>query len=235
MKIYPAIDILKGKCVRLTEGEKEKSTIYYESPVEAALLWKSKGAKQLHVIDLDGAFEGKPQNVDIISEIIRETQLPVQVGGGLRTIEAVELLVSAGADRIIVGTAAVMDEDFLELCVKSFRDKLVVSVDAKNGYVATEGWVNLSQVSAYNFARKLVEKGIKNLVYTDISRDGTLKGPDFDGMERMCSIEFSKIIASGGIKSIEDLRRLKSIGVEGAIIGKALYSGSLSLEAALEV
>lgn len=235
MKIYPAVDILNGKCVRLTEGVKSSSQTYYDNPVDAAMLWEQRGAKQLHIIDLDGAFQGALKNHKIIEQLIKSVKIPVQVGGGFRTIEAIDTMLSIGASKIIIGTAAIMDEDMLEQCAIKYADKVIVSIDAIDGYVAIDGWVNVSRLSAYNFANKVVGKGLKNIVYTDISRDGTMKGPNFDGIEKICSVEGSKVIASGGVKGIEDLHALKEIGVDGVIIGKALYSGSLLLEDALSV
>ncbi len=235
MKIYPAIDILNGKCVRLTEGEKEKSTVYYENPIEAAMLWEQKGARRLHVIDLDGAFAGSTKNIALLEKLIKAVKIPVQIGGGLRTIADIDAVFDIGASKAIVGTAAVMDDALLELCSKKYGDKIIVSVDAKNGYVAIDGWVNISDLSAYNFASKIVGKGLKNIIYTDISRDGTMRGPNLDGVEKMSNIELAKITASGGVKSVNDLKNLKAIGVDGAIIGRALYNGSLSLEDAISM
>lgn len=235
MKIYPAVDILNGKCVRLTEGAIDKSTVYYENPIDAAMLWEQKGAKMLHVIDLDGAFAGSVKNTKLLEKLIKSVKIPVQIGGGLRTMADIDAAFEIGASKAIVGTAAVMDDAVLESCCKKYGSKMIVSIDAKDGYVAIDGWVNISDLSAYNFANKIVGKGLKNIIYTDISRDGTMRGPNFDGVEKMCSIELAKITASGGVKSVDDLKRLKAIGVEGAIIGRALYNGSLSLENALTI
>lgn len=235
MIIYPAVDLLDGKCVRLREGNKEKATVYYEDAVEAAKVWEDKGAERLHVIDLNGAFSGSMANRKTIEKIIRSVKIPVQVGGGLRSITAVKEALEMGAARVIIGTAAVLEEELLEEGVIQFPDKFAVSVDAREGYVAINGWVNISELSAYNFAKKIVEKGLKNIIYTDISRDGTLRGPNFDGVEKMCNVEGAKIIASGGAKSLDDLKALKAIGVEGVIIGTALYTGAIKLEDALEL
>ncbi len=235
MMIYPAVDLLDGKCVRLREGNRENTTVYYEDAVEAAKLWEAKGAERLHVIDLNGAFSGSMSNRKTIEKLIGAVKIPVQVGGGLRSITAINEVLELGAARVIIGTAAVMEEELLEEGVSRFRDKLAVSIDAREGYVAVNGWVNISELSAYNFARKIVEKGLKNIIYTDISRDGTLRGPNFDGVEKMCNVEGAKIIASGGVKSLDDLRALKAIGVDGVIIGTALYTGDLKLEEALEI
>ncbi|MGE5632299.1 MAG: 1-(5-phosphoribosyl)-5-[(5-phosphoribosylamino)methylideneamino]imidazole-4-carboxamide isomerase [Caulobacteraceae bacterium] len=234
MKIYPAVDIYDGKCVRLTEGNIEIKETFYEDAVEAAKMWEQKGAQGLHIIDLNGAFEGKMKNIDAIERIIKSVSIPVQVGGGLRSIGDIEGILDLGAARAIIGTAAVMDEELLEAGYKRFSDRIMVSIDARDGYVAIKGWVNVSEFSAYNFAAKIKGKGFKNIIYTDISRDGTMRGPNFDGIEKMCSVEGARITASGGVKSIEDLLALKSIGVDGVIIGKALYAGTLKLEAALK-
>lgn len=235
MIIYPAVDLLDGKCVRLREGIREKATVYYEDAVEAAKMWEQKGARQLHVIDLNGAFSGSMANRKTIERLIKAVGIPVQVGGGLRSITAVKEALEMGAARVIVGTAAVMEEELLEEGYNQFPDKFAVSVDAREGYVAINGWVNISELSAYNFAKKIVEKGLKNIIYTDISRDGTLRGPNFDGVEKMCNVEGAKITASGGVKSLEDLKVLKAIGAEGVIIGTALYTGEIKLEEALAV
>lgn len=234
MKIYPAVDIYDGKCVRLKEGSLEKKEIFYENPLDAAKMWEQKGAQALHIIDLNGAFNGKMGNSSIVEKIIKSVSIPVQIGGGLRSIEDITGALNTGAARVIIGTGAVLDEELLEDSIKKYRDKLVVSIDAKDGFVAIKGWVNVSEFSAYNFAGKIVNKGLRNIVYTDISRDGLLKGPNFDGIEKMCNVEGAKIIASGGITSIEDLLAIKTSGAEGAIIGKALYAGVIKLEDAIK-
>lgn len=234
MRIYPAVDIYDGKCVRLKEGNLERLEVFYENPVDAAKMWEQKGAKALHIIDLNGAFTGKLGNKDTVKKLINSVSIPVQLGGGLRSLESIEEVLDMGASRAIIGTAAVMDEEILEEGYKIFADKIAVSIDAKDGYVAIKGWVNISEFSAYNFAVKIVNKGFKNIIYTDISKDGLLKGPNFDGIEKMCNVEGAKIIASGGITSIEDLLAIKETGAEGAIIGKALYAGVIKLEDALK-
>lgn len=234
MKIYPAVDIYDGKCVRLKEGDLAKLEVFYENPVDAAKMWEQKGASALHIIDLNGAFTGKMGNRPIIEKIISSVKIPVQIGGGLRSIEDIAEALETGAVRAIIGTGAVLDEELLEEGIRRFRDKLAVSVDAKDGYVAIKGWVNVSEFSAYNFASKLVGKGCRNIIYTDISRDGLLRGPNFDGIEKMCNVEGARITASGGITSLEDLKAIKAAGAEGAIIGKALYAGLIKLEDAVK-
>ncbi|HOR85737.1 MAG TPA: 1-(5-phosphoribosyl)-5-[(5-phosphoribosylamino)methylideneamino]imidazole-4-carboxamide isomerase [Bacillota bacterium] len=234
MRIYPAVDIYDGRCVRLKEGNIEKMEVYYENPVDAAKMWEQKGAEALHIIDLNGAFSGKMGNNAVVEEIINAINIPVQLGGGLRNAKDIRSAFNTGAERVIIGTAAVLDEELLETGLKDYVDKIIVSIDAKDGYVAIKGWVNISEFSAYNFAGKIVGKGIRNIVYTDISRDGLLKGPNFDGIEKMCNVEGARIIASGGITTIDDILAIREAGAEGIIIGKALYAGVLKLEDALK-
>ncbi len=234
MKIYPAIDIYDGKCVRLKKGSLEKKEIFYENPLDAAKMWEQKGAKALHIIDLNGAFNGKMGNRSAVEEIINSVKVPVQIGGGLRTISDITDALNTGAAKVIIGTGAVLDEELLEAGLKKYMDRIAVSIDAIDGFVAIKGWVNVSEFSAYNFASKIVGKGCKNIIYTDISRDGMLSGPNLDGIEKMCNVEGAKVIASGGVKSIEDLLAIKATGSEGVIIGKALYAGAIKLEDALK-
>ena len=234
MKIYPAVDIYDGKCVRLKEGKLGKMEVFYENPVDAAKMWEQRGAKALHIIDLNGAFSGKMGNRAVVEEIINSVSIPVQLGGGLRSIEDITEALNTGAAKVILGTGAVLDEELLETGIKKYQDKIIIGIDAKDGYVAIKGWVNVSEFSAYNFAGKIVNKGFKNIIYTDISKDGSLKGPNFDGIEKMCNVEGARIIASGGVTSIDDILAIKETGAEGVIIGKALYAGVLKLEDALK-
>ncbi len=234
MKIFPAIDILDGKAVRLEKGDRNKATVYYENPVDAAKLWKSKGAEVLHIVDLDGAFSGAGKNLVIISEIIKAIDIPVQVGGGIRTLEQAEALFNVGVWRIILGTAAVQDSELVEELVNKFGDKIVGGIDAKNGFVATHGWVTESELTAFDFCEDLIKKGIFDFVYTDISRDGMLIGPNFEGLKRMCEIKGARIIASGGVSTIEDVIKCKELGSVGAILGAALYKNRIDLEDAIK-
>lgn len=229
MLIYPAIDIKNGKCVRLTQGLINEEKKYFDDPVEAAKLWQSQGAKVLHVVDLDGAFEGSPKNLSIIKSIINEVDIPVQVGGGIRSLAAIEALLEAGAARAILGTKALEDKEMLTEAVKRFGDRIVVSIDAKGGYVATEGWVKTSELTVLEFVKELEDIGVATVVYTDIARDGMLMGPDIEGLMAIKQAAAIKVIASGGISSKADLDKLKELEVEGAIVGKALYEGKLSL------
>jgi len=234
MKIYPAVDIYDGKCVRLKKGILEKKEIFYENPADAAKMWEQKGAKALHIIDLNGAFNGKMGNREAIEKIINSVNIPVQIGGGLRSIADITEALNTGAAKVILGTAAVLDEEILETGIKRYLDRIAVSIDAIDGYVAIKGWVNVSEFTAYNFAGKIVQKGCKNIIYTDISRDGTMNGPNIDGIEKMCNIEGARITASGGVRSIDDLITIKSTCAEGVIIGKALYAGAIKLEDAIK-
>ncbi|HRU41202.1 MAG TPA: 1-(5-phosphoribosyl)-5-[(5-phosphoribosylamino)methylideneamino]imidazole-4-carboxamide isomerase, partial [Candidatus Diapherotrites archaeon] len=215
MRIYPAVDIYNGKCVRLKEGKLAKMEMFYENPLDAAKMWEQKGAKALHIIDLNGAFDGKMGNSKVIEKIIGSVSIPVQVGGGLRNVSDIKEAFNTGAARVIIGTAAVLDDELLETGLKEYINKMIVSIDAKDGNVAINGWVNISEFSAYNFAYKIVGKGFRNIVYTDISRDGSMSGPNFDGIEKMCNVEGAKIIASGGITSIDDIIAIKDAGAEG--------------------
>lgn len=235
MIIYPAIDIKDGKCVRLFQGDFSKTTVYSDDPVDIALKWQGQGAQYLHIVDLDGALAGNPQNLSIIKRIISELKIPIQVGGGIRNIETGNAILDYGAARIILGTSAVKSPDILHEAVRQFGSRLAVGVDAKNGLVAIEGWEETSQLLAVDFIKKIEDLGVRTVIYTDISKDGTLNGPDITGINEILSKTGIDIIASGGVGRLQDLIRLKELGVSGAIVGKALYSGSFTLEEALEV
>ncbi len=230
MKIYPAIDIRNGKCVRLYQGKMDEETVYFDNPVAVAKTWYEKGAKNLHIVDLDGAFTGNQKNVEIVKEIVKSVNIPIQIGGGIRTIEKARDLVDIGVNRIVVGTSAVKESGFIDNLVKEFGDKVVVSIDAKDGMVCTEGWVNTSELNAVDFAKELEEKGVKTIVYTDISKDGTMIGPNFFELKRLMESVNVNIIASGGIANKEHVDELRRIGIYGAIVGKALYEEKIKLE-----
>lgn len=229
MLIYPAIDIKDGKCVMLTQGKFDKEKIYSEDPVEAAKTWERKGAKMLHIIDLDGAFEGKSKNYEIIQKIIGEIDIPVQLGGGIRDLETIKTLIDIGAGRIILGTKAIQDEEMLKKAVDTYKEKIVVAIDARDGYVAMDGWTKTSTVNALEFAEKIEKLGVKTIIYTDIARDGMLKGPNLKAIKNMNDNVSIDVIASGGVSSTDDLQKLSEIGVAGAIVGKALYEGKVDL------
>ncbi len=230
MIIFPAVDIRQGRCVRLYQGKKDQETIYNDDPVIAAKKWEQKGAKYLHIVDLDGAFTGDQKNKDVIRKIVKSINIPVQVGGGIRTLERAKEIIELGVERIIVGTSAVKKEGFVEELVEELKSKVVVSIDAKNGYVCVDGWVKSSDLQAVDFAKSLEEKGVKTIVYTDISKDGTMVGPNFYELKKLKKSVDINIIASGGIGRKEDVEELKRMGIYGAIIGKALYEGKIKLE-----
>ena len=234
-EVIPAVDIKGGKCVRLYQGRADMEKVYFENPVEVAKRWEEEGAPRIHVVDLDGAFEGVPKNIRIVEEIVKNVSVPVQFGGGVRTLKALEELFKIGVDRVVVGTVAVEEPQLFDQMVKAFPGKIVVGIDAKDGMVTTRGWVEVSGISAVELARKMEEKPIWGFVYTDISRDGTLTSPNFSEVEKFASSTCKPVIASGGVAKLEDLIKLSEIrGVSGAIVGKALYEGKVSLKEALE-
>jgi len=235
MIIYPAVDIREGRCVRLTQGEFNKETVYSDNPVEMALKWEKCGAQYLHVVDLDGARTGKAQNIAVVSEIAVKTGIPVQLGGGIRTIEMIETILSKGIERVILGTSAVKDPELVKRAVKTFENNVVIGIDAKDGLVAIEGWEKTSEFKAVDFAKKMEDLGVKTIIYTDISRDGMLTGPNLKAMEEMVKAVSIDIIASGGVGKIEDIKNLKEVGVSGVIVGRALYTGDVDLREAIEI
>lgn len=230
MIILPAIDIKDGKCVRLTQGDYNQETIYHSSPVTVAKQWETKGAKYLHLVDLNGAKEGRSVNETIIFDIVKSTNIPVQVGGGIRTLETVQTFISAGVDRVIIGTAAITDQSFLEEAVKTYGEKIAVSIDARNGFIATDGWVKTSSIKAIDLIKDLEAIGVKTIVYTDIHKDGMLLGPNLTELKMIHEETTMNVIASGGITTKKDVADIKKLNVYGAIIGKALYDGTLTLE-----
>lgn len=229
MIVFPAIDIQKGKAVRLRQGVAEDSTVYFDDPVQAAVKWCDEGALFLHVVDLDGAFSGASENADVIEAICDAVDIPVEVGGGIRTEETIEDYLERGVSRIIIGSKAAEDESFLIDMAQKYASSLAVSIDARNDVVATHGWVDGSDKKVIPFARFLLSIGIRTLVYTDIGRDGMLTGPNLDMLEKLQQLPFIRLIASGGISSIEDLKTLRRLGLYGAITGKALYEGKLTM------
>ena len=235
MIIYPAVDVKDGRCVRLVQGEFDKVTVYSDDPVEMALKWESMGAQYLHVVDLDGARTGRSCNIPIISEMAVKIGIPVQLGGGIRTIENIETILCKGIHRVILGTSAVKDPDLVKQALKNFGDSIVVGIDAKDGMVAIEGWAKTSKFTAIGFARKMEELGAKTIIYTDIARDGMLSGPNLKVMEEMANAVNVEVIASGGVSDINDIKDLRKVGVRGVIVGKALYTGDLDLKEAIEV
>ena len=236
MIIYPAIDVRGGRCVRLTEGRFDAETVFADDPAEMALKWAGLGAEFLHLVDLDGALAGEGKNVPVIERILQSVSIPVQLGGGIRNLETIEKLLSLGVTRLILGSAAVKNPQLVEEACKKYPGHIAVGIDAKNGEVAIEGWGQGSGVAATELAKKMAAYGVETIIYTDISRDGMLSGVNVEAtaaLARACSVP---IIASGGVASLEDIRRVKAVesdGVQGCIIGKAIYTGAVDLKAAL--
>lgn len=238
MIIYPAIDLKDGQCVRLVQGRVEDKTVYSNTPVQVAASFAKQGAAYLHVVDLDGAFTGSPQNAAAIEAIAASINIPFQVGGGLRNVDDVQRVLDRGAARAIVGTRAVKSPDFVKELLDRFGpEKIVLGIDAREGMVAVEGWVEISALSALEFGNTMKSMGVTTCVFTDISRDGLLTGPNLESTRQMAESTGLKIIASGGVSSsqnIKDLKAIECFGVLGAIIGKALYDGKISISEALQ-
>ena len=235
MLIFPAIDLFEGKAVRLLKGEYDRMTVYNDDPLSVARDFAAQGATCLHLVDLEGAKSGTTPNIDTIRRLAAETELFTEVGGGIRSMETVRTYLTAGVDRVILGTAAVKDESFLKEAVAAYGDRIAVGVDIRDGKVAIHGWTETSGIDAMDFMARLEEIGVGTVICTDISRDGAMAGTNHD-LYRQLSERFSlQIIASGGVSSIEDVRALAERNLYGAIIGKAYYTGALSLREAIEV
>ncbi|MDA8085581.1 MAG: 1-(5-phosphoribosyl)-5-[(5-phosphoribosylamino)methylideneamino]imidazole-4-carboxamide isomerase [Nitrospiraceae bacterium] len=232
----PAIDLKDGNCVRLLQGRAEDATVYSDNPVDTAKKWKAAGAEILHIVDLDGAFSGTQKNLDSIRAIRRSVDMTLEVGGGIRTMETIDLLISMGIERVILGTVAAKDPGFLRQACDRHPGKVIAGIDAKDGKVAIKGWVETTGQEATGLAQKMKEAGAAGIIYTDISRDGMLTGPNFEATERMARSVDLPVIASGGISSIDDIRRLLKIeGLWGAITGKAIYTGRLDVAEAVRL
>ena len=237
MQIIPAVDIKNGKCVRLSQGRADHETIYSDSPVDMACHWDEEGARLIHVVDLDGAFDGIPANAGLVKDIIYNSSVDIQVGGGIRSLEAIETYVKAGAYRVILGTIAQKDPAFVETACREFPGKIMVGIDAKDGQVAIRGWVEVSSQKATDLARQMEPLGVSGFIFTDISRDGMLEGPNLTSIREFCGATGLPVIASGGVgtlKDIGDLMALEPLGVTGIITGKALYDKSFSYRDALK-
>lgn len=230
MDIIPSIDLRNGKCVRLYKGDYHRETVFSDDPLDVALKWQSMGAPRLHIVDLDGAASGEIGNLEIIRNITSAMLIPVQLGGGIRHIETIQGLLKAGIDRVVLGTAAVEFPNLIAEACSRYRDSIVVGIDARNGQVATHGWVKDTGLTAVGFARSMMEIGVRRFIYTDIERDGTLTEPNFNAIGDMVNSIKLPIIAAGGVSTVEHLKRLQKLGVEGAIIGKALYTGDIDLK-----
>ncbi|MHA6253077.1 1-(5-phosphoribosyl)-5-[(5-phosphoribosylamino)methylideneamino]imidazole-4-carboxamide isomerase [Oceanobacillus sp. CAU 1775] len=234
MILFPAIDILNGKCVRLTQGDYNKETIYHENPVEVAKEWERKGAEFIHIVDLNGAKTGQSINQSVITEIAKNVSIPIQIGGGIRSLEIIKTYLEAGVNRVIIGTAAITDKEFLRKAVDEFQNKIAVSIDARNGYVATDGWTKDSTTKALDLVKELEEIGVKTIVYTDIFKDGMLEGPNFTELQTINEATTIDVIASGGVTTEQDVKNLRNLKMYGAIIGKALYDGNLDFTRLIE-
>jgi phosphoribosylformimino-5-aminoimidazole carboxamide ribotide isomerase len=229
-EVIPAIDILGGKCVRLKQGRYEQAVVYSNDPLEMAKKWEAQGAKRLHVVDLDGARSGTPENIETIKNLIKEVGIPVQVGGGIRMLIVITDLIKFGADRVVLGTTAVKNPNLISNVCEKFGEKIAVAIDAKGGYAAADGWMYVTKKNTLTLAKEAIDLGVQRFIYTDINRDGMLEGPNFDAIRQFASEISVPVIASGGVSSKEDVEKLKEIGVEGCIVGKALYEGKVKLE-----
>lgn len=234
MVIYPAIDIKDQSCVRLEQGSYEKMTIYEKDPVKVAKRWQSMGAKAIHLVDLDGARKGKRINEPVVKDILKNINIPVQLGGGIRDIEGLEKILNIGVSQAIIGTVAIKEPDWTKEIIKKYGSRIIVSIDAIKGYIATEGWESISNIKAIDYIQELKSYGLRRIVYTDIEKDGMLMGPNFKMYEDIVKKVSIEVIASGGVTTLNDIRKLKSIGLYGAIIGKALYDGKLDLKEVLK-
>ena len=227
------MDLRDGRCVRLYQGDYAQETVFSDDPVEVALKWQSLGAPRLHIVDLDGAAAGELGNLDIITEIANAVLIPTQLGGGIRRLETVRQLLKAGVDRIILGTAAVEDRELVKEVCRNFSESVIVGIDARDGNIATRGWRQQTELNAVELAKSMAELGVRRFIYTDIDRDGTLTEPNFAAIFEMVNAIRLPVIAAGGISSLDHLKMLKKLGVEGAIVGKALYTGDINLKQAL--
>ena len=238
MKLFPAIDIRGGKCVRLLKGDFDQETVFSDSPADMAAQWESQGAEFLHLVDLDGARAGKPENLETVKAILAKVKIPVELGGGIRTLEDIKEVLGLGVRRVILGSVAVHDPALVKAACEQYGDRVVVGIDAKEGMVAVEGWGQTSNLEAPVLGKMMAEAGVKTIIYTDISRDGTLGGVNVAATVEMAEKSGLEVVASGGIKDLEDIKTLKEYeksGVAGAILGKSLYMHTLDLKEALAV
>ncbi|MFN3476350.1 MAG: 1-(5-phosphoribosyl)-5-[(5-phosphoribosylamino)methylideneamino]imidazole-4-carboxamide isomerase [Candidatus Methylomirabilales bacterium] len=234
MVIIPAIDLFGGRVVRLTQGDPGQETVYSDDPVEVARRWEALGAPRLHVVDLDGAFKGIPCQLDVVEQIAKAVKIPIQAGGGLRSLEAVQEAIERGAAFSVLGTSAILDRNFLEEASARYPKQIILAIDAKDGYLAIKGWAEMTSRQAVEVASEVTLLPLAAIIYTDILQDGTLEGPNFDALKALARASRHPLIASGGISSLEDVRNVASVqGVMGMIIGKALYSGAILLQDAI--
>ena len=235
MKIFPAIDLYDGKAVRLFKGDYSQMTVYSENPIEIALDFEKKGAKHIHMVDLEGAKDGTTPNLEIVKQIANETNLFTEIGGGIRSIDTVSKYLESGVDRVILGTAAVENPEFLKQAIDLYKEKIAVGVDIKDGFVAIKGWTETSDYSCFDFCQKMQDLGVKTIICTDISKDGAMQGTNRLLYKQLSDRFDIDIVASGGVSSIDDIIALNKLDIYGAIIGKAYYIGAIDLKEALEV
>ena len=236
MIVIPAIDLKEGNCVRLEQGEMNRDTVFSDNPAEQALKWQEAGAELLHLVDLDGAFAGIPKNKAAIESIIKAIKIPAQLGGGIRDIATIEAYLSLGLSRVIIGTAAQRNPELVIEACQKFPGQIVVGIDAKNGMVAVQGWAELTDISAVDLAKKFEDCGVAAIIYTDISRDGMMGGPNLEATRALAEAISIPVIASGGVSSLKDIENLMAIeqsGISGAITGKAIYTGAINLREAI--
>ena len=231
MKIFPAIDIKNKKCVRLVKGDFDNKTEYEMSPVEQARKYKDHGFKNLHIVDLDGALSGQTVNLDIVKDIVIKCGLKVEIGGGIRNLDSIEKYIDTGAEKVILGSAAIKDKNFLKEACKKFPDKIALGLDAKNGYLSVSGWKENSNQLTLDYLKEVNDYGVSRLIYTDINQDGMKQGPNFDETLKISEISSCPVIISGGVSSIDDIKKAKTLkNIEGIIVGKAIYDGDIKLD-----
>jgi phosphoribosylformimino-5-aminoimidazole carboxamide ribotide isomerase len=233
IEIIPAIDLRDGKCVRLYQGNYNEETVFSDDPLDVALKWQSMGVPRLHIVDLDGAAAGEIRNREIIRNIAKAILVPVQLGGGVRDLETIKTLLKDGIERVILGTAAVEDPGLVIKACENYRESIAISIDAREGIVATHGWVKGTDRTAVALAKTMAQVGVERFIYTDINRDGTLTEPNFSAIAEMIEATDRPVIAAGGIATLNHLKMLKKLGAEGAIVGKAIYTGDINLKQAL--
>ncbi|MBR4868518.1 MAG: 1-(5-phosphoribosyl)-5-[Clostridia bacterium] len=235
MNIFPAIDLVEGKAVRLFKGDYAQMTVYNENPLAVARDFEAAGAKHIHLVDLEGAKSGETPNIEVVKAIANQTNLFTEIGGGIRSMQTIETYLNAGVDRVILGTAAVTDEDFLKQAVATYGEKIAVGVDIKDGFVAIKGWTEQSAYDCHTFCKKMQDLGVKTLICTDISKDGAMQGTNRELYKELSATYDMQIVASGGVSSMDDVKALRAMDLYGAIIGKAYYIGAIDLKEAIEV
>lgn len=237
MMVIPAIDIRGGKVVRLAQGAADKETVYYDSPLDVAMMWQEAGARLIHVVDLDGAMEGRLKNLPLVEKMVKLVSAKIELGGGMRDIDTIKRVLDAGIEKAVIGTRA-LDDTFIADIAKRFGPRIVVGIDAKDGIVHTKGWVEKTELKAADLVRKISRSGIRTINYTDISKDGMMKGPNIESLKKILELSSIDVIASGGVSTLEDVKRLKALeskGLKGMIIGKALYEKKIDLKEAIKV